>query len=816
MRFIKKGKKNKHKQARARSKRASNAPPRAAGRQHLAIAGMLVASTAITAGASARAGAQSTAPSSTPPSETDQPSRSDLPSVHLSIPAGPLDSALAGFIRATGVTVHTSASAVRGLHSSGVAGVYTPRHALEILLQETPLSYRFTNARTVVIENNSAARTSLSAVSIIATANHAHPTSPKYTEPLRDTPQSLIVIPQTVIKAQGATTLRDVLRNVPGITINAGEGGATPGDNFNVRGFSARSDMYVDGVRDEGGYTRDAFNFDQVEVAEGPASVYNGRGSTGGSINMATKTPTMRQDRTVMLTGGSADRRRATADVNQPLDVAGIPGAAVRLNALWNDGGVPGNDVVENRGWGIAPSLAVGLNSATTLKLSYLKTAQDNIPAYGLEDFNGTPHVDTRNFFGLNGLDFERVDADNVTAKIEHQFSGSLRLVQQMTRGHSETGRIVTYTRVTDGSRSAKSHVTNDDVIDSQTNLTANIVTGVIRHDIVTGVELSREKSMFGHYTVDGALPVVTDLNNPQTPAGFNPRVTVTPFPRIVTANSLGAYAFDTMKLGEQWELSAGLRWDRFSPEYSDSVSHPVASADAASGRIGVVYKPMEAGSVYAAYGNSFNPSIQNLAYDNLTGSNLQPESNHTIEVGTKWEMFKRRLLASWAFFRTDKVNARTADPTDLAITILDGNQRVQGMEVHATGSITPAWNVLAGYSYMESKYLKSGTASQVGMPLNDVPRHSVNVWTTYQLPGHLEIGGGTQYVDRRLLSASKGTAWVPSYHVYNAEVAYHFANRLDLRLNIDNLTNALYYDNGRFWVPAPSRSVLLSTTAHF
>ena len=812
MRFIKKGKKNKLKRSRARSKRAASAQPRQAGRQHLAVAGMLVASTAITAGVPARADAQSTKASS----RTDQPSRSDLPPVHISIPAGPLDSALAGYIRATGVTVHTSASAVRGLQSPGVAGVYTPRHAIEILLQGTPLSYRFANAHTVVIENESAGKAALSAVSIVATANHAHSTSPKYTEPLRNTPQSLIVIPQGVIKAQGATTLRDVLRNVPGITINAGEGGATPGDNFNVRGFSARSDMYVDGVRDEGGYARDAFNFEQVEVAEGPASVYNGRGSTGGSINMATKSPTMRQDRNVTLTGGSADRRRATADVNQPLDVAGIPGLALRLNALWNDGGVPGNDEVENRGWGIAPSLAVGLNSATTLKLSYLRTAQDNVPAYGLEDFSGTPPVDTRNFFGLHGLDFERVDADNVTATLEHRFNGSLRLTEQVTRGHSETGRIVTYTRITDGSRSAKSHVTDDYVIDSQTNLTANVATGMIGHDIVTGVELSRERSMFGHYTVDGALPVVTDLSNPQTPTGFDPRVTLTPFPRRVTANSLGAYAFDTMKLGEQWQVSAGLRWDHFSPEYADSVSHPVASADAASGRVGVVYKPTEAGSIYAAYGNSFNPSIQNLAYDNLTGGNLQPESNHTVEVGTKWEMFKRRLLASWAFFRTDKVNARTADPTDASITMLDGNQRVQGMEVHATGNITPSWNVLAGYTYLESKYLKSGTPAQVGMPLNNVPKHSVSLWTTYQLPGHLEIGGGTQYVDRRLLAASKGTAWVPSYHVYNAEIAYHFTNRLDLRLNIDNLTNALYYDNGRFWVPAPSRSALLSTTAHF
>jgi catecholate siderophore receptor len=734
----------------------------------------------------------------------------------FAIAAGSLDSVLAAFSRTTGISVTDPGAVAAGTQSAGVSGNLTAEEALYRILSSTGLTYTFTNVRALRIEKGvlpepgvASRQAMLDAVTVSGTRT-PEPSSTKYTEPLRDIPQTVTVISHEVIEAQGATSLRDVIKNVPGITINAGEGGAPPGDNFNVRGFSARSDLFVDGVRDIGGYSRDAFNLEQVEVAEGPASAYTGRGSTGGSINLVTKAPHLGAARSVTVTGGSASQGRGTADVNQPLDELGLSGSALRLNAMWSDGHVAGNDDLHNKSWGIAPSLAFGLGSPTQVQLSYTRSGQNNLPAYGLSTFDSVPHVDTRHFFGLSSLDFEHVSADEASARIDHQH-GSVHLRNQLTRGHSETGRIVTTAAATTGARSSKTHVSDDEILTNQTSLTTAIVSGAVSQDIAAGVELSGEKSSFGHYTITGTPPAVTDFDHPDPALNYHPTVALTPDPRRVTANSVGAYLFDTFKFGRHVEVNGGGRWDHFDPTFVDSVSHAVPSASMFSGRLGVVIKPSEAGSIYAAYGTSFNPSIQNLSYDGLT--TLPPEENRSVEVGTKWSVFKERVLATVALFRTDKTNARTPDPDDPSVNILAGKQRVQGAEISATGAVTPRWSVLAGYSYLESRVLASGTVDQVGTELVNTPKHSANLWTTYQLPGEFELGAGARYVDRRFL---RGTTYVPGYRSYDAVASKSFGHRVGLRLNVYNLTDALYYDNGRFWVPAPGRSAALSTTIKF
>ena len=176
------------------------------------------------------------------------------------------------------------------------------------------LTYRFDGVKAVAIDVPGQSEF------ISVTGSAATLATSKFTTPLRDIPQTITVIKSDVIQAQGATTLRDVLRNVSGITFQAGEGGGgLPGDTFTMRGFSAVNDMFVDGVRDTGGYTRDAFNLEQVEVVKGPSSSISGRGSTGGAVNQVTKSPNAVPMRYVTIGGGSAAYRRGTFDLNQPL-----------------------------------------------------------------------------------------------------------------------------------------------------------------------------------------------------------------------------------------------------------------------------------------------------------------------------------------------------------------------------------------------------------------------------------------------------------------------------------------------------------------
>jgi catecholate siderophore receptor len=734
----------------------------------------------------------------------------------FAIAGGQLDSVAAAFSRTTGIVVTDPNALLGGAQSAGVSGNLTVEDALYRILAGTGLTYKFTNIRALRIEKGvlpepgaASREAKLDAVTVTG-ARTPTASSQKYTEPLKNIPQTMTVVTRDVIESQGATSLRDVIKNVPGITINAGEGGAPPGDNFNVRGFSARSDLFVDGVRDIGGYSRDAFNLEQVEVAEGPASAYSGRGSTGGSINLVSKTPHLGATRQLMATGGSASQGRGTTDVNQPLDALGISNGALRLNAMWSASDVAGNDEVHNKSWGVAPSLALGLGSPTQLLLSYSRSGQNNLPAYGLSTFDSVPHVDTRHFFGLPTLDFEHVAASELTARVDHQ-RGMLHLRNQFTRGASETGRIVTSAAANTGARSSKTHVSDDEIITNQTSLTTAILSGPIAQDIAAGVEISRERSLFGHYTISGTPPAIGDLSAPDLGLNYHPTVTMTPNARRVTANSVGAYVFDTFKLGSHVEVNGGGRWDHFDPTFVDSVSHDVPSASMFSGRVGLVVKPSEAGSIYAAYGTSFNPSIQNLSYDGLT--TLPPEENRSVEVGTKWSAFKERLLATFSVFRTDKTNARTPDLNDPSINVLAGKQRVQGIEASANGALTSRWSLLAGYTHLESKYLVSGTAGQAGTELANTPKNSANLWTTYAFPSEVEAGIGARYVDRRFL---RGTTYVPGYRTYDAELSKTFGHRVGLRLNVYNLTDALYYDNGRYWVPAPSRSAALSTTLSF
>jgi catecholate siderophore receptor len=264
--------------------------------------------------------------------------------------------------------------AIRTVQSPGVSGTYTDRQALQQILGDTGVASQFTDTGVVRLE------LAVVSTSIEVTARAAEPASPKYTEPLRQIPQTISIISRDVIEQQGATTLSDVLRNVPGLTVVAGEGGTPAGDNLVLRGFSARNDIFVDGVRDLGPQSRDPFNLEQVEVVKGPQSAFTGRGSTGGSINMISKSPNLNRFFGGSVSLGSASMQRATADINVPIGER----SAFRLNGMIHDAGVPGRDVVENERWGVAPGLAFGLGTPTRVTLGYYKLKQENISDYGI------------------------------------------------------------------------------------------------------------------------------------------------------------------------------------------------------------------------------------------------------------------------------------------------------------------------------------------------------------------------------------------------------------------------------------------------
>lgn len=746
------------------------------------------------------------------------------------IPAGPLETVLAAYQAASGVTVTYPADLVRGITSGGVAGRFTAEQALRRLLEGTALAFRFTAPFAATVE----VRIASEAVEVTALTRAA---SPKYSEPLRNTPQTVTVIPQALMEAQSATTLRDVLRNVPGITIQAGEGGTPAGDQMAIRGFSARTDIFIDGVRDFGGYSRDSFNLEQVEVTKGPASANSGRGSTGGSVNMVSKAPSLERGASMLLGGGNAGYKRGTLDVNQPLGGAG--GAAIRVNALWQDGGTPGRDVVESRRWGVAPAIALGLRTPTRLTAGYFRLQQSGIPDYGIpwvpaanvplsSHASQAPPVDFANFYGMRARDYEETTTDLGTVAVSHDFGGALTLRNQLRYGVTRRDSLITAPRFVDNTSTNirrtdwKSRDQTDVIASNQLDVTSRFRTAGIAHTIVAGVEVSREVDENRTRVETGPAAPHTDLFDPTPGDPYVGGLVHNGARTEGTARSAAAYAFDTAKLGERWELSGGARWDSFGIRYdsiaASGVNTPFARTDRmVSWRGGVVFKPAANGSVYAGGGTSFNPSAEGLSLSAAT-INLAPERTRSYEIGTKWELPRRRLSLNAAIFQTEKTNARTpglnaGDPP----TVLAGRQRVQGFEAGAAGRITSRWDLYGGYAFMSSRVRASNTAAEIDNDLTLTPRHTLSLWSTFRLPWESSVGGGVQYMDA-VFRNTLNTANVPAYTVLSAMAAKDVSRHLTLRLNANNLANARYVDRvgGGHFIPGAGRSVSLTAGFKF
>src|SRR6185295_11741930 len=359
-------------------------------------------------------------------------------------------------------------------------------------------------------------------------------------------------------------------------------------------------------------------------------------------------------------------------------------------------------------------------------------------------------------------------------------------LRNQLRYGRSTRDSIATPPRFASNdstviTREMRSWLTKDENWDNQTDVRARFSTGGIEHSLSTGLDLTREGNV---RKTRSAANTVTTLFNPNPDYPFTGTITLSPLVGDVTANSLAAYALDTVKFGQKFEWNGGLRWDYFDVEGVSTTGLRVARIDRMLGwRAGAVYKPRTSGSIYAAYGTSLNPSLEGLSYGTANAA-IEPEKTYTFEVGTKWELFRQRLLLSAAAFRIDKTNARTPgllpdDPPQ----VLEGEQRVQGVELGVTGGITRFWKVFAAYTLLDSEIVDSNTPAEVGKSLQNTPRNSLSLWTSYTLPWKLSVGGGARFVDERF-GNNTNTRRVDSYYTIDGMASYPVTRHIDLRLN--------------------------------
>jgi catecholate siderophore receptor len=708
-----------------------------------------------------------------------------------------------------------------------------------------------------------------STVEVVGKAENAfkaeHAASPKYTEKLLDTAQTVQVIKKELIEQQGALTLTEALRNTPGVgAFFLGENGNTnTGDAIFMRGFDTSGSIFVDGVRDIGSVSRDVFNLEQIDVLKGPAGTDTGRGSPTGSVNLVSKKAHLNQAASASLTGGSASQKRVTGDLNTVLNAE--RGIALRLNLMAQDSGNPGRDVVNNKRWAVAPSLGFGLNGPTRVHLDYLHVDQDNVPDGGVPTIglpgytspdatrpfisNAAP-VDPENFYGSIG-DYDKVKADMATVRIEHEFAPNLRLSNVSRYGRTKQDYLLTAWlasaanlktpvagdpstwTVARSTRTVKDQ--ENKILTNQTTLTADFSTGALRHTLVTGLEFVNETQVTYGRTGLGTLdPANLYRPNPRDPVRDLTLARTGAFNEgDVDTQSL--YAFDTIKLGERWIFNGGVRVDRFRGDYNvvtltNNVLVPTrfsVSDTFVNGKASLLYKPSSNSSVYAMVASSKLPPGSNFTVSGNVNSAqnpiYDPQSTRTYELGGKLDLLRQKLALSAALFRTEVKNELEQDPVDLK-WYQTGHKRVQGVELGATGALASNWLVSAGYLYMDTSVEAGRLMTAIGENvLSYTPKSSFTLWTSYDLSPALKIGGGARFSDelKRGTDGAIGTPkYTESYWVFDAMASYRLSPNLDLRLNVYNIADERYVANinksGYRYTPGAPRSASLTANFRF
>ncbi|EJZ56497.1 TonB-dependent siderophore receptor [Pseudomonas fluorescens R124] len=682
--------------------------------------------------------------------------------------------------------------------------------------------------------------------------------SKKYTAPLRETPKSVTVIPQQVIRDTGATSLVDALRTTPGITFGAGEGGNPAGDRPIIRGFNAESDVFIDGMRDPASQSREIFDVESVEVSKGPGSAFTGAGSTGGSLNLVSKTAKLGSFYNGGFTWGSDQTKRTTLDLNQQMTDT----SAFRLNLMKHEANVAGRDGVDVSRWGVAPTFSFGLGTDTRVIVGYYHNETDDIPDYGIpltfSSNRSKYHVDKPanvnrdNFYGLTSRDYRQTSDDSGTFKIEHDLNDDLTVSNSFRMSRSTLDYIVSNPddskgNVANGSvyRGAKSRNSTSSGWVNQTDLSAKFNTAGIEHSLVTGLEFSYQDTHNRPYVLTSSASGTTcnaalfrsgdctNLYKPTPGDNWAGKITDSAAYTDTDTKTAAAYVFDTLKFNEQWSLNLGLRYDNYQTEssgYSTGGRGAVAgnfsrenTSDLLNYQIGVVYNPLPNGSVYAAYSTSSNPAGETSGNGSLelaaNNSDLDPEKNRNYEIGTKWDFFGDDLSLTAALFRTEKTNARIDDPDGATTQVLDGEQVVNGLELTYSGKLTRNWKVFGGYTYMDSEVVKTTLAADKGNHMPSTPRNNFTLWSTYDLiPEKLTIGGGATFVDSQFGNVANSVE-IPSYWRYDAMASYALTKNVDLQLNVQNLTDKRYFDQvfqTHYAHVAAGRTALLSANFHF
>lgn len=626
----------------------------------------------------------------------------------------------------------------------------------------------------------------------------------KIDAPLRDVPQSINVVPQSVLRDQGADSLEDALKNVPGIGLSNGDGQR---DQVTIRGFSAIGDQYIDGIRDDALYFRDMSNIERVEVIKGPAAVLYGRGSSGGLINSVTKKPTFAPVQEMGVSFDSEGKRRTQFD-------AGWADQEQKNKAFRVTGALEDSDTFREDGFlerkALAPSAYFQLSDDLEINLGASYLYDKRLIDFGIPSLNGRPvDVGRDKRFGSADADqdYTRSEIFSLTAGIDYRINDAFTLSntsryyhydldRNNTLAHTDANRFVT---APDGTLLVKLKRGNvqrkEDGWFNQTELKQNAMIAGLNHQLLYGVEFGRQEKDQQFYNQndvarvpvygDTLLPVPSQANQ-KTGDGLN------------TQETTGLYVQDLIELSPHWKALLGVRYDEFDQSFRDDLNGKAElerTDYTLSPRAGLVWQPDDAQSYYLSISRSYQPSGE-MFQVSATNVELEPEQTTNYEIGAKWNLLQDRLMLTAAVFRLERTDIKTTDPINPAKLVLAGEQRTDGFETTFMGQLSDKWQLYGGYAFLDAEITKSNSKTNgvdnEGQVPTLTPRHSANLWAVRSLDTDWRVGMGANYVGSRYTALDNETE-MPGYTTVDAALFYQ-QPKWDAALRLFNVFDKEYY----------------------
>lgn len=623
--------------------------------------------------------------------------------------------------------------------------------------------------------------------------------------PVIDVPQSLSIITADQILQQGFSSIGEIINYIPGVNNSQGEGHR---DAIVFRGVRSTADFFIDGVRDDVQYYRPLYNLEQVEILRGPNALLFGRGGTGGILNRVTKKAQIGEQFTGYAAGvdtfGAYD---LSLDVNFDLNDK----AAFRINGFYESLNNH-RDFYDGDRYGFNPTARFLLTPATTLDLSYEYANHERFIDRGIptNDLAGGDFEPVEAFedivFGDPELNTTEFEAHILRANVQHEFSDTLK--GNLTVSYGDYDKL--YQNFYASDLVDINTVQLDGYVDTTqrqrfsvaSNLVGEFQTGSIGHTLIAGAEFldtsndnDRFNPVFTTTGNDRETFAITRPLNFRNGSGINAAGVPTSmtFSAVNDNNEadvsvMSFYVQDQIEVNQYVDILLGARFDSFDIDVNDvrdpaNVISRSRKDEEISPRAGVIVKPQENVSLYASYSETFLPRSGGQ-YASLSDSTerLDPDVFEQAEIGVKWD-FLDNLSFTAAYFQNEQTRTER-DQNDE--TFEQRGLKVDGFELQLQGNITDRWFLSAGYSNLSGK-----TAS--GADPRELPEHTFSIWNTIEVTDKFGVGIGATYQDDTRISDGS-QQMLPSYTRVDASAYYELSDRVRLQLNIENLTDELYF----------------------